>query len=93
MSQVKFSQEEKKKIMAVKLSYKNSKMFLHCQSCLGPFLNSAEHAKMSPREAMNYEVSSCPFKYPDGMVANIIVVWCKRCGRSVWDSRHMTHLF
>lgn len=67
--------------------------WLHCKHCLSEFMNSPQHEVMSPRDYCSYEVSSYPFKYPNGVNANILVVWCKRCHRQVWDSRHLTSLY
>jgi hypothetical protein len=92
-----FSDEEKKEIMERTLKYEDGFRFLHCSHCLGEYLAEREAnggvSKESPRDAMNYEKSSVPFTYPDGTTANILALWCKKCGRPVWDTRHMTHLF
>lgn len=89
----KFSKKEMQKIMNTKLDYKKAGMFLHCKSCLDSFLGSKKHEKMSARDYGEYEISDYVFTHPDKTTANILVFWCKRCGKEVWDSRHLTHLF
>ena len=88
-----FNKKEIQKIMDKKLDYKKAGMFLHCKSCLNKFLGSEANKKMSPRDFGSYEISDYIFTYPDKKTANILVFWCKRCGKSVWDSRFLTHLF
>lgn len=81
------------KIMKKQVKYKDAKMFLHCQHCLSEFIGSDEHKVSSPSEAMSYEAAMVPFTYPDGTTVGIMAVFCKKCGRQVWDSRHLTPLF
>jgi len=64
-------------------------MFLHCKHCLKEFYSGGFGDGQSPSEAMNYEVSAYPLALGKRKFARIIVVWCKRCKRSVWDSRHL----
>lgn len=92
---IKLSSEEIKKTSKIKLDYEKANQFLHCKDCLTKFLKSADYKAglFSPKEYMEYEVSSYPFKYPNGHTANILVVWCKKCGKEVWDSRHLTHIY
>jgi uncharacterized protein with PIN domain len=91
------SNKDKKDIMDVELKYEDNTQFLHCEHCLSAYLKEREandgESDLSPRDAMNYESASQVFTYPDGTTANIFTVWCKTCGRRVWDSRHLTHLF
>ena len=89
----KMTKKEIQKIMNTKLDYKKAGMFLHCKNCLDPFLKSKEHEKMSARDWGEYEISDYVFTYPNKLKANILVLWCKRCGKEVWDSRYLTHLF
>jgi hypothetical protein len=77
------------KTMKIKLDYKKANMFAHCNHCLKKGLPYNE----SPDSYMNYQMTSYPFTYPDKTKANILVVWCKKCKREIWDSRHLTHLF
>ena len=69
------------------LDYSLVKSFMHCAHCMEQFLGSPLHDVMTPGEYGLYEASRYPFTYSDGTHADIVVVWCKRCGRSVWDSR------
>lgn len=71
------------------LSYRKAKNFFHCKSCMQQFLNSPLHEVMTPKEYGLYEVSTYDFKDPDGAEREITVVWCKRCGRQIWDSRSL----
>lgn len=82
-----------KKIQSQKLDYKKAGMFLHCKHCMDGFLGGGLHEIMTPRDFGMYEISDYPFEYPDGATANIMAVWCKRCGRRVWDSRHLQPLY
>jgi uncharacterized protein with PIN domain len=91
------SDKDKKKIMSTELKYEDCTQFLHCEHCLSEYLKEREanggESEASPRDSFNYEPASAKFAYPDGTTANIFSVWCKKCGRLVWDSRHLTHLF
>ena len=71
------------------LEYERAEMFLHCKHCLDKFYAGLFGDGDSPREALNYELSSYPFERKNGVKERIFVAWCKRCGRSVWDSRHL----
>ncbi len=64
-------------------------MFVHCKYCLKEYYSGDFGDGKSPSEAMNYEISAYPIEMGRRKVARIIVVWCKRCKRSVWDSRHL----
>jgi len=92
---MKLNKKDQLKIEETKLDYEKAGMFLHCKECLEPFLKSLDYKAglISPRNAMAYEASSYPFAYPNGTVANIMVIWCKNCGKKVWDSRHMQHVY
>lgn len=87
------TEEEIKKIDDTNLVYRKSKTFFHCRNCIEQFKGSPLHESMTPREYGIYEASSYDFTYPDGTVAEIYVVWCRRCGRDVWDSRDLTKLY
>ena len=89
---MKVAKKDIKKVMDSKLKYGvEGCFFMHCKYCLKEFDENPKG--MSPQEAMAYEISSYPFEYPNGITANIIVVWCKKCHRQVWDTRHLKHLF
>ena len=82
----------------VKLRYKKVNRFLHCDHCLTKYLKARRTAPggnspESPRDTFHYEMSSYPFQYPNKVNANIVVAWCKTCGRQIWDSRHLTALY
>ena len=82
-----FTEEEKNEINSVTLNYHKAKGFMHCSYCLKQFNGSPLHESMTPREYGMYEVSSYTFSYPGGVKKDVVAVWCKRCGRPVWDSR------
>jgi formylmethanofuran dehydrogenase subunit E len=86
-------EDTKKKIDSIPLEYKKTKEFFHCKYCTEQFLGSDLHQVMTPKEYGLYEVGSYEFTYPDGNKAMIAVVWCKRCGRNVWDSRNYTKMY
>ena len=75
--------------LSAPLDYRRANMFLHCKHCHEEFSAGQFGHGQSPREALDYEVSSYPFEAHVGVIENIVVVWCKRCARSVWDSRHL----
>jgi hypothetical protein len=85
--------EEIKEIEAKELNVNKAKNFFHCGNCIEQFLGSSLHKVMTPKEYGLYEVSTYEFAYPNGTRAEIMVVWCKRCGKSVWDSRDFTRLY
>lgn len=89
------TQKEMEIIDKVKLDYDKPEMFLHCKDCMSKFLESADYKSglMSPKDWGQYQGSTYPFTYPDRSTANIFVVWCNRCEKSIWDSRHLTHLY
>jgi hypothetical protein len=92
----KLSKQDKEQVMAVQLTYEDVLNFGHCKECLGEYMAEREanggESDQSPQEVMAYELGSCPFVYPDGTRASVVSVWCKKCHRLVWDSRHLTHI-
>lgn len=88
-----YSAKELRALSRKELKYEDSTQFLHCQDCLSKFLESSQHSSLTPRDAMEYEVSMVPLEYPDGVTIGVIAVWCKRCGKRVWDSRHLTNMY
>lgn len=68
--------------------YEDCGMFMHCKTCIPSKLPP----NTSPREFAAYEVASCKLKV--GMKSvGVITVWCKHCGKLVWDSRHLKHAY
>lgn len=90
-----YTQEQVAEIMGRETTYEGMEnpQFLHCRTCLDSFIGSEEHENMSPQEWGRLEASSSPFTYPDGSVENIVSIWCGRCHKRVWDTRHLTHKF
>jgi uncharacterized protein with PIN domain len=78
---------EQRHINSVVMDYKNTKKFFHCKHCIEQFLGSELHDIMTPKDYGMYEVGTYDFPYPKGK-EEIVVVWCKRCGRKVWDGRN-----
>ena len=84
---------EIRQIEKIPIDYKRAKEFFHCKHCIEQFLGSELHDIMTPKDYGMYEVGTYEFAYPDGSKADIAVVWCKRCGRKVWDSRRYTKAY
>jgi hypothetical protein len=84
---------EIKQIEEAQLDYKETKKFLHCKNCIEQFLGSELNESMTPRDYGIYEVGICDFLYPDGTRRDVIVMWCRRCGRKVWDSRSFMKIY
>ena len=82
-------EEALKDDLLVPLDYKHVEEFLHCRACVQDFYAHLFGNGQSPREALSYELSSYPFQTQRGVKERIFVAWCKRCGGSVWDSRHL----
>lgn len=96
MKKIKLTKKQEDETMKIEISQEGKRdemMFMHCKHCAEKFIGSEEHSKKSPRDKFSYEISSYPFTYPNGETCQIFAVWCKTCGRPVWDSRHLTHLF
>jgi len=82
------SQKDIAKILNTQLDpEKEGVMYLHCDSCLKKF--KEEREEFSPEELTSYQATAYPFELPNGSKIGIIVVWCKNCGKRVWDSRHL----
>lgn len=86
---IKLTDKATEETFKVKLDYKKVSNFLHCGDCLDKYNKSSLRHSLSPHEAMSYELSGYHFVYPDGKKAHILVVWCRKCKKSVWDSRHL----
>ena len=87
------TETEIKQIEATNLDYKKTKEFFHCKYCIEQFLGSELHDVMTPKDYGMYEVGTIDFIYPGGEKDEIAVVWCKRCGRKVWDSRRYKKVY
>ena len=83
------SDEDIKKIFETKIEYEDTVRFCHCSHCFDEYQKSGQDSRYAPCEFLEYEGGVVPFKYPDGKTASIFVLWCKRCKRKVWDSRHL----
>jgi len=93
MKKVFFTSSQIEEIQNTELSYNKAKNFLQCKHCTDQFLGTPLHETMTPKEYGIYEVSNYTFTYPKGLKEDIIVVWCKRCGRHIWDSRNFTSMY
>lgn len=87
------TEEEIEVIENTEIHYRKAKQFFHCKGCIEQFMDSELHDVMTPREYGLYEISSYDFKYPNGEIEEIVVVWCKRCGKRIWDGRDTTKLY
>lgn len=77
---------KKKTLMKVeKLKYEDVKNFLHCKHCIEQFLESPLHEVMTPRDYSLYELGLSDLE-EDGNVRPVFILWCRRCGRQVWNS-------
>ena len=72
--------------VGMEIDYNAMKQFFHCKNCIEQFLRSPLHEVMTPREYGQYEVGTYDMEGKE-----IAVVWCKRCGKVVWDSRQLTN--
>lgn len=63
------------------LEYEKTKTFFHCSACIKPFLGSTLHEVMTPGDYGSYEAGLYQL---DNL--EIVVLWCKRCHRQVWNS-------
>ena len=90
---MKLSKEEQKEVSKVNLDYEKVELFCHCEHCLKDKKENKFGVGKSPEESMNYALGLHPFKYPDGTTARVVALFCKRCKRVVWDTRHLTHLY
>ena len=88
-----YTKDEIEEIKNKELSYVKAKDFFRCKNCIDKFSKSALNKTMSPREYGMYEVSKYTFRYPRSRKAEVIVVWCKRCGRNIWDSRDLVSIY
>ena len=87
---IKLTQQQIKKVFSTKITQKSKDvgMFLHCRKCLPKSPKDMPEGE-SAHTYMEYEASTYVFHYPGGTNAGIFVLWCKKCGREVWDSRHL----
>lgn len=88
-----WTENEIKQIEKTVLDYKKMKEFFHCKYCIEQFIGSELHDVMTPKDYGMYEAGTLNFTYPDGRNEEIAVVWCKRCGRRVWDSRRSAKMY
>ncbi len=73
---------------------KNSgEMFLHCKHCLKEYQEDKFGEGQAPKEAMTYALGQTTIEFDKEKYMGIMVVYCNRCGRPTWDSRHLTHLY
>jgi len=85
---INYTPEFIKKLMEADLDYEESAYFAHCQTCIPSQVPKGQ----SPEEFGSYCVSAVPVVV-DGIKISVLVLWCKHCGKRVWDSRHLKHAF
>ena len=76
-----------------KITVDDCKMFMHCKHCIEDFYAGKFGKGEAPKDAITYCIGSVAFEYSKEVGANIVAVFCNRCGRPVWDSRHLTHYY
>lgn len=79
-------------IEKVKISVNDGEMFMHCKHCMQEFMDKKFGVGQSPKEALTYCIASVPLETKNH-VTNIVAAFCNRCGRVVWDSRHLKHRY
>lgn len=84
-----FTKKDIEVIKRSKPKYKDIQLFLHCKTCIPKDIPLGVSAK----EYGNYEIASCKITVGKKKSVNVMTIWCKWCGRLVWDSRHLTHLY
>lgn len=87
MNKKSFLASERKEIENTRIYHSKGKNFFSCDYCMDQFAKSPLSETMTPRDYGMYEASKYSFRYPDGEKSDIVVVWCKRCGNSIWDNR------
>jgi len=89
----KATKEQIAEIQKYKLEPNEETMYFHCQDCLDKyFKDKVLSEEKSPKEAITYQAVSIPMHLKDVSIG-IIAVVCNNCGKIVWDSRHLTHLY
>ena len=81
------SSSEIKEIENTRIYHSKGKNFFTCDYCMDQFSKSPLSKNMTPRDYGMYEASNYSFTYPNGEKADIVVIWCKRCGNRIWDNR------
>lgn len=65
--------------------YEDAQMFMHCAKCL-PLIPKGKSAD----EWMEYVGAATEVKGHDGKPTTVMAMFCKRCKRQVWYTRHLT---
>lgn len=81
------------RVKNIPLNRSRAKGFFQCKDCAEEFKKNNLSEFLSIKEYGMYEASLYCFEYPDGKKADIVVIWCKRCGKPVWDSRGFIKVF
>ena len=77
----------------IEFVYKRAKTFLNCAHCMDEIRGTTLSEHMTPKEYAMLEASAYMIAPADGgKKIEIMVIWCKRCGRPVWDSREVQGL-
>ena len=88
---MKLTKEQWNELYQKKLNNEDSVQFFHCKTCFEQSLkeHGTKNEAWSPKKTLSYELSAIPIKYPDGSTIGVVVAWCNRCEKSIWDSRHL----
>ena len=90
---LKLTKAQIKRIQQAEIPKDSGEMFLHCKHCLEDYQAGNFGEGMSPKEAMTYSLGQKVIEFDKDKEMGIMVVYCNRCGRPTWDSRHLTHLY
>jgi ferredoxin len=85
--EIKYTKEFVAKLQKATPKYENCGQFFHCRTCMAEIPDG-----ISPRDWGSYEVAGCAVEV-DKVRLGVVSVWCKRCGKLVWDSRHLKHAY
>lgn len=91
--EVEVTKEDIEFLQKADVSYEKAKMFMHCKTCIKDHQEGVFGGEQSPKDALSYAMGSVPLESPEGKVFNVVVVYCKRCEKPIWDSKHLTHLY
>ena len=92
-----YTKDVLKQVQSFVPDYEDGYSFLHCASCLKEKVAGVFGKGESPEEAMSYVAAAVPMpikeKGKPTTNVGVVVVFCRRCKKTVWDSRHLTHAY
>jgi len=93
MDKKSFTPSQIDEIRSAGINRSKAKNFLQCESCIKEFTDSLLGDILTSREYGLHEASFYTFIYPGGNKVDILVLWCKRCGGYIWDSRNLFPIY